>query len=526
LDIYDLIERARRLHADRPAVIEAEASMTYCEFGRRIANVAACGRAAGWSRGERVAVLALNGGAFLEAYFAIAGAGAICVPLNTRLAPPELAWILRDSSARTLVVDARLADVARAALSESTAVEGLLWCGPGAGAARRPGEALHEEWAGGPAREFARSVRARDDVAQLYYTSGTTGTPKGVMLTHGNVLTHALAAIAELELRERDVWGHFAPLFHLADAWACFAITWVGGTHVCVPRFDELAALDAIERRRVTITNLVPTMLNRLVHSPGVAARDFSSLRRMLSGGAPIAPELVRRCMQTLGCEYVQTYGMTETSPYLTLSLLTEALRALPPEEQFRFRAKSGRPFLAVELRVVDDLGQEVPADGRSVGEIQARGPTVTPGYWQRPEETRAAFTPDGFLRTGDLATLDAAGYLDIVDRKKDVIISGGEKIYSTEVEHRLAEHPAVLEAAVYGVPDAEWGESVRAAVVLHTGALAEAQELAEFCRERLAGFKVPRGFEFLVELPRTGSGKIAKRVLRNLAPPAVGPST
>jgi acyl-CoA synthetase (AMP-forming)/AMP-acid ligase II len=207
---------------------------------------------------------------------------------------------------------------------------------------------------------------------------------------------------------------------------------------------------------------------------------------------------------------------MTETSPYLTLSLLGEEHAALSDEERFRLRAKTGRPFRGVELRVVDEQDRDVAADGASVGEILARGPTVTPGYWRRPDATAAAFTSDRFLRTGDLATLDAWGFLDIVDRKKDVIITGGEKVYSTEVEHRLAEHPAVLEVAVWGAPDAEWGERVCASLVLRPGRAAEPAELEAFCRQRLAGFKVPRAFEFLPELPRTGSGKIAKRALRD----------
>jgi acyl-CoA synthetase (AMP-forming)/AMP-acid ligase II len=304
-------------------------------------------------------------------------------------------------------------------------------------------------------------------------------------------------------------------MFHLADAWATFAITWVGGKHVMLPRFDEEAVFAAIERERVTLSNLIPTMLNRLVRFEGAERRDVSSLRRILSGGAPIAPEVVREVMRVFRCEYVQTYGMTETSPYLTLSLLKSHLAQLAPEEQFKYRAKTGRAFLAVELRVVDEHGADVARNGESVGEIRARGPTVTPGYWRRPDETARAFA-DGWLCTGDLATIDAEGYLDIVDRAKDMIISGGEKVFSTEVEHVLYEHPAVLEAAVFGVPDADLGESVRAAIALRPGAKASADELIAFCRARLTHFKCPRGVEFHAELPKTGTAKIQKRALRD----------
>ncbi len=518
MHIWNLLERACLLYPARPAVVGGSLRLSYAEFAARARGLVCEMRASGLRAGERVAVLDLNTASFLEAYLAAAGCAAALVPLNVRLAPTELAWILRDSGARLLLAHSELGALVRAALAEPTAVERVLWSGPHASAVARPGEGLYDDAVARPAADFVPALVRPEDLAQLYYTSGTTGRPKGVMLTHRNVVTHALAAIAELSLCERDVWGHFAPLFHLADAWATFAITWVGGTHVCVPRFEEGAVLDAIERERVTITNLVPTMLNRLVHAPDAGRRNFGSLRRMLSGGAPIAPELVRRVMEVFGCEYVQTYGMTETSPYLTLSLLTEELSRLSPEQQFAARAKTGRPFLAVELAVVDEQGRPVANDGRSVGEILARGETVTPGYWNRPEETAAAFTPERWLRTGDLATIDAHGYLDIVDRKKDVILTGGETVYSTEVEHRLAQHPAVLESAVFGAPDPQWGESVRAAVVLRPGQSTTEGELAQFCRQHLGGFKVPRRIEFLPELPRTGSGKVRKQALREAA--------
>jgi acyl-CoA synthetase (AMP-forming)/AMP-acid ligase II len=335
------------------------------------------------------------------------------------------------------------------------------------------------------------------------------------MLSHGAVCSHALMTIAELGLGEDDVWGHFAPMFHLADAWATFAITQVGGTHVMLRRFQPAAALDLMVRAGVTVTNLVPTMLNLMVHEPGAAERGFPRLRRVLSGGAPIAPEVVRRVIATFGCDYVQTYGMTETSPFLTMSLPKAKMKAWAEEDRLAVQCSTGRPVLGIDLRVVDQRGQAIARDGRAVGEIQVRGDTVTLGYWQRPDATAAAFTADGYLRTGDLATIDAEGYVRIVDRIKDVINTGGEKVYSTEVEHVLYEHPAVLEAAVFGIADALWGEVVAAAVVLRPGAHATAEDLAGFCRARLGAFKVPKRFSFLAALPRTGSGKIRKRLLR-----------
>jgi acyl-CoA synthetase (AMP-forming)/AMP-acid ligase II len=303
-------------------------------------------------------------------------------------------------------------------------------------------------------------------------------------------------------------------MFHLADAWATFAITLIGGRHVTVPRFDAAAVLDVFEREQITLTNLIPTMLGRLVDEPSAASRTYAGLRLLLSGGAPIAPELVRRIMDTFRCEYVQTYGMTETSPYLTVSVLKAHLRQLPDDERFRYQARTGRPFLTVELRVVDEYWRDVAADDTEVGEIVVRGDSVTRGYWNRPAETSAAFLDD-WLRTGDLATIDDEGYVNIVDRRKDVILTGGENVYSTEVEYALAEHPGVREAAVIGVPDERWGEAVKAVVALREDHEADEASLIAHCKERLASFKVPKSVDFVEELPRTGSGKITKRPLR-----------
>jgi len=304
-------------------------------------------------------------------------------------------------------------------------------------------------------------------------------------------------------------------MFHLADAWATFAVTWAGGRHVMIGRFEAEEVMAAIERERVTLSNLIPTMLNLMIKHPRVADYDYSSLRVILSGGAPIAPEVVRSVIDAFGCDYIQTYGMTETSPYLTLSILKEHLLDLPPDERLAYQAKTGRPFITVDLKVVDENGVPVAPDEKQVGEIWVRGDTVTPGYWNRPEETGKAFT-DGWLKTGDMAVLDSEGYVNIVDRKKDMIISGGENIYSIEVENVLYQHPKVLEAAVFGVPDEKWGEAVKAVVVLKPSETAGEDEIIEFCKENLASYKAPKSVDFIDELPKTGSGKIFKKSLRD----------
>ena len=486
MDIWQILEQRAGLHPDRVAVEDGALRLTWSELRARALGLAA---ELDLARGERVAYLGRNCAAFLEAYFACAAAGTILVPLNTRATRSELEAILERARPRVLIHDADRSDLP----------EGPARCVAGS-------------W--NPGR-FEPVSACADDAAQLYFTSGTTGRPKGVILTHGNVVSHALAASSELDLLDDDVWGHVAPLFHLADAWAVFAITLVGGRHVIAPRFDAREVLDLLVERGVTLTNLVPTMIVRLVAEAEARGVGEHHLRLLLSGGAPIAPDTVRRLLAAFGCEYAQTYGLTETSPFLTLGLLRPHHYQLGPEERLARRCKTGRPFETVELEVVDEEGRRVPADGRSVGEIRARGTTVSPGYWEDPEETARAFR-DGWFHTGDLATVDEEGYLDIVDRKKDMILTGGECVYSIEVEKVLMEHPAVLEAAVYALPDPEWGERVQAAVV--PAGPVEADELLAHCRERLAGYKCPRGIELRDALPRTGSGKLCKAALRREA--------
>ena len=498
--IWSILEQAERDFAGRTAVREGSSRRDYGQFCRRVRARAQAWRALGVGPGERVAILDWNTGAFLESYFAAAGLGAVLAPLNHRLAVPELAEILADSGAKLVLAARAFAEPVAALRSRASAVAHWLWC---------------EDEPAEPAGPFEPACTAPDDVAQLYYTSGTTGRSKGVMLTHRNVCTHAEWAVRELALTGADRWGHFAPMFHLADAWATFALTQVGGVHVMVPRFEAEEAVLAIEREGITLTNLIPTMLKRLVECPLARDARLASLRVVLSGGAPIAPALVRQVLEVLRCEYVQTYGMTETSPYLTLGILPEPLRRLAPQEVLRLRARTGRPFGEVELEVVDEAGRRVPADDRSGGEIRVRGATVTPGYWRRADETARAIR-EGWLYTGDLAVLDAHGFVNIVDRKKDMILTGGENVYSTEVENALYEHPGVLEAAVFALPDETWGESVNAAVVLKPGARASAAELIAVCRARSAADKLPRAIEFLAELPKTGSGKISKQRLRS----------
>ncbi|MEW6263047.1 MAG: long-chain-fatty-acid--CoA ligase [Thermodesulfobacteriota bacterium] len=510
------LDKAARLWPAKEAVVAGSFRITYQEFHARSMKLARVFRGQGLKPGDRIGILDYNSPVFLEAYFGAAFGGYILNPINHRLAGREIAFILKDSGVRLLLAHPDFRDkITEIVKDREVPLERIIWTSGAEG-----------DFAGLPALEYEAALdRAGDDnlvrspggdeVAHLYYTSGTTGRPKGVMLTHDNVMSHALGTVAELHLTDADIWAHVAPLFHLADAWATFAVTAVGGKHVILSKFDPAEVLRVIGEERVSLSNMIPTMLNMLVNQSGAAEKSYPGLRYILSGGAPIAPETVRRIMETFKCEYVQTYGMTETSPYLTLSLLKDHLRLLPEEKRFWYQARTGREFITVELRVVGEDGTDVEPDDMEVGEIWVRGDSVTPGYWNRPEETAAAFS-DGWLRTGDLAVIEPEGYVNIVDRKKDIIITGGENVFSTEVEYVLYEHPAVLEAAVIGVPDDKWGEAVKAIVVLKPEGAATENELIVLCKERLAPYKAPKSVDFVAELPKTGSGKIYKKGLKD----------
>ncbi len=513
MDIWTLLERSATEFGGSIAVVDGDLRLTYEELRARACRLAGFLRAQQVQQGDRVSILDVNSHEYIESYFAAAALGVILNPINHRLLGHEVAQVLADAGASWLLIRTEFAPLLSDAVLPAT-VKGIVWMGgppPSKSAA-----AQHEYEAAlasaVPLGEAA--VVASDDVAHLYYTSGSTGRPKGVMLTHRNVCIHALGNIAELHLTDGEVWGHFAPLFHLADAWAVFAITWVGGCHVVLGRFDAVGALAMIERERVTMTALIPTMLNMMVHHENVSSYRYDSLRRLLTSGAPIAEVLVAKAIDTFGCDYVQAYGLTETSPHLLMSTLKASMTTLPPEQQLAYKCKTGRPFIAVTMRVVDDEGRMVAADGRAVGEIQVRGDTIMAGYWNNAAATAASFDGAWFC-TGDLAVVDEEGYVNIVDRKKDMIVTGGENVFSAEVENVLYDHPKVLEAAVFGVPDPKWGEAVKAAVVLQKGQTASAEEIIAFCKQHLGAYKAPKSIDFMASLPRTGSGKISKKSLR-----------
>jgi len=512
MNLAESMHKVSRLYPDKIGVICGKDRFTYREFASRIYKLAEALSNQGLATGDRVAIVHQNCHYFLEAYYATALLGIILCPINYRLSARELTFILKDTGAKVVIAQPQFSQLVQDGLDMAQVSIIVFWTSKGI----IPKGGISIEDLMKPLKgKVADADASGDDIAQLYYTSGTTGRQKGVMLTHNNVAYHALGTIAELKMSDEDVWIHVAPMFHLADAWATWATTWVGGTHVMVPEFEPKAVMALMEKERVTLTNMIPTMLNLMVNDSDIVKYDFSSLRVMLSGGAPIAPEIVKKIMDAFGCDYVQTYGMTETSPYLTMSILKDYLKGHPENEQFKYKAATGRPVIFVQLKVLKDDGSEVNWDDKEVGEIVVKGDSVTPGYWNLPEETEKSIK-DGWLHTGDLAVVDSQGYVNIVDRKKDMIVTGGENVYSTEVENVLYEHPAILEAAVIGVPDEKWGEAVHAGIVLKEGMSVSEKEIIEFCKQNLARYKAPKSVSFLPSLPKTGSGKIFKKALRD----------
>jgi fatty-acyl-CoA synthase len=481
------LERAGSVHAPDIGCVEGEARVSYADLAREARLLAGGLLAAGIRPGDRVAWLGPNTRRLLVAYFGVPATGAVLLPLNIRLHETEMAAVLSDAGAAALIAD---------------------------GMTPPPWPPLsYDDLVSGDEAPLVPEGLDEDRPAELFYTSGSTGRPKGAVLTHRALYLHAVHTALTMNLGEEDVVIHTIPLFHVNGWGTPHALTAVGGRHVMLTRFDPATVLRLIAAERVTRLYLVPTMLRMLLAAPELDASDLSSLKGVSLGGAPTPAVMFDEAERRLGAPVYSGYGLTETSPTL--------LRALPllrhgPEDEARKRRTTGRPILGVDVSVVDDDLDVVPRDGVTVGEIVARTNHAMEGYWNRPEETAAAFR-GGWFHTGDLATWDDEGYVTIVDREKDVIISGGENISSVEVEAVLMAHPAVVEACVVGVADEHWGEVPFAFVTVSE--TVDAGDLITWCRDQMAHFKVPRDIEVRRdELPKLGTGKIAKSQLREEA--------
>jgi len=493
------LRRAARLFANCAAIDLPGREITYHEFYQTVENSARKLATLGVAKDDRVAVLMQNSREYLDLYYSVAMTGAIIVPLNTRWHINEIIFTLNDSGSKMLVVDERFASLVpqiRAAvpcLEHYTFIDGA-------------------DWKTLAAKPISYPEPDEDDVVGLFYTSGTTGGPKGAMLTHRNLYTNAIHCLVEpFGILKGWKWLHSAPMFHLADAGAIHALTLAGATHVFLPTFDPEETLRAIERHRIDILVLVPTMLNMVLNHPIFGRYDLSSLKRVLYGASPMPLPLLRQAMDKLPCEFVQGYGMTEVSAILTVLGFADH-RFEDADRQFAPVKSAGKAAPCVEIRVVDQHDNDVPVG--QAGEVIARGPNVMKGYWNRPEIT-AEVLRGGWMHTGDIGAMDAEGFLYILDRKKDMIKTGSENVYSPEVESMVCAHPGILEAAIIGVPHATWGETIRAVVVTRPGATLTEAELIEWCRGRLTGFKCPTSVAFTNTLPKGGTGKVQKNVLR-----------
>lgn len=495
------------------AIVCGKERFTYAQFANRATRLAGALRAAGVQPGDRVAFLSGNCHRVLEAYYGVLEAGAILLLLNIRLAPQELAYILNDSGATSLFFQNQFLPPVESFRVNLRTVKSfhLLDAAPKASWLSPDN---YEAMLSCAAPFRAAIVNVDEDApAELFYTSGTSANPKGVVLTHRNVYLHAVHVCLGFHTEFGAVELHTIPLFH-ANGWGvAHFLTLMGGKHVMVPRFDPPEIFRLIQQERAQFCSLVPTMATALLNCPERTKYDLSSLQRITIGGAASSPTLVREVEEKFGCKCFSAYGLTETSPALTNATMKPGMD-WEGERRFAGQASTGYAFPSMELRVVDADDNDVPRDGKTVGEVIARSDGVMQGYWNQPEATSQVMR-GGWFHTGDMATWDEDGYLLVVDRKKDIIVSGGENISSLEVEKALHAHPAVLELAVIPVPDSRWGEVPKALVVLKPRAKASEAELIDFCRTRIAHYKCPRTVEFLDALPKTGTGKILKRDLR-----------
>lgn len=509
MNIAQGLAHAKKVAGTHEAIVCGNERYTWEEFDQRTDALARGLASLNIQRGDRVAVLMLNCHRYLELYYACARMGAVIVPLNIRLARAEIVFILNDSESKALIVDKNFAAYTTGR-DTFPGVENIIY----AGDETPEGMFNYEDVVskGSHMQESVDQAMEDDDLSGLYYTGGTTGRAKGVMLSHKNIVSNAMHVIVATGYNEKDRYLHAAPMFHLADISSAFAITMVGARHVFIPLFNPEHVLQTIQEEKVTVALLVPTMLNMVLNHPRVDDYDLSSVRRLTYGASPMPIELLKKGLTKWGQIFGQGYGLTEAAPLLTSLESWEHVPDGPPEQARRL-SSVGREILGVEVRVVNVDGEDIQPG--EIGEIIARGPNIMQGYWRQPEATAAAIV-DGWLHTGDLATVDEENYIYIVDRSKDMIISGGENVYSVEVENALYTHPAVLEAAVIGIPHERWGEAVHAVVVLKPEMQTTEEELIAHIHTQIAGYKTPRSIEFFTEaLPKSGAGKILKRNLR-----------
>jgi fatty-acyl-CoA synthase len=512
--VSEFIDRARSLYGSELAVTCGSVQLTYRALAERVDRLSGGLLGLGVKRGEVVAYVSFNCHRLLEGYYAVPQIGAVLLPINIRLTPHEIEYILADASASVVIVDRALTPLIAPIRSRLRGLRCVVLMGDASVDPELDG-VDYEEMVSNAPPSFDRPELKESDTAELFYTSGTTAQPKGVMLTQRQLYLHALHALLSIRCDDTTVLLHSIPLFHVNGWGAPHFITVVGGRHVMLARFDPAQVLATIERERVTLAFFVPTMAHALAADPSWATRDLRSLQRVMLGGAAASPSLVRTLDERLpDCIVTCGYGLSETSPVLTVANVKRG-GATSTDASREVRGTAGLPIPGAKIGLMDDEGALLPHDGVSSGEIVVRSNWVMDGYWGQPAATAAAMAR-GWFHTGDVGTIDADGYVRIVDRKKDIIITGGENVPSIEIEKAIYEHPAVAECAVIAAPDERWGEVPLAIVVRKADARADESEIIEHCKRTLAAFKVPRRVVFAdAPLPKGGTGKILKRELR-----------
>ncbi|HXW56217.1 MAG TPA: long-chain-fatty-acid--CoA ligase [Candidatus Cybelea sp.] len=506
----DFARRARRLYADGEAVVDGDQRLTYAAFFDRCDRWSAALQSLGIRQGDRVAYIAPNSHAQLESFYAVPQIGAVLVPLNYRLTPADFAYLIRHSGSRVVCAHPEYLGAVDSIRPEIPGVERFVALGEA-----REGWLDYEQIVAATSPEFARPEISEKDLLTINYTSGTTSRPKGVMITHRNAYVNAVGTLVHFHMTPADRYLWTLPMFH-ANGWTfVWIVTAVGGTHVCLAKVEPKAVFELIHRESITTLCAAPTVLIGLANAPEELKRNARRGVRVMTAGAPPAATTIDQVEGSLGWEVTHIYGMTETSPFILICEPRRQHSSLSREQRAAIKARQGVELITSgELRVADAQGREVPHDGETLGEIQARGNVVMKGYYEDAEASSEALR-EGWMHTGDAAVVHPDGYVEIRDRLKDVIISGGENISSVEVESVLLTHPAVREVAVVGMPHEKWGEAPNAFVVLKTGMDVSEDELRRFARANMAHFKVPAVFTIVPELPKTATGKIQKYLLR-----------
>ena len=506
----EFARRARSLYANREAVVDGDTRWTYAEFFHRCDRWSHALQRLGVAPGDRVAYIAPNTHAQLEAFYAVPQIGAVVVPLNYRLLPADWVYMVNHSGCRVVCVHGDYLDLVDTVRHEMPTVEHFV---------ALEGGGTHwldyERLLGATEPDLVRPEIGEDDLLTINYTSGTTANPKGVMITHRNAWVNAVGTLVHHPMTSADRYLWTLPMFH-ANGWTfVWIVTAAGGTHVCLRKVDAQNIYGQIARERITMFCAAPTVLIAVASASEELRSAAPRGIRILTAGAPPAAHTIERVEASLGWTITQAYGLTETAPLISICEPRAEHSSLPAAERAQVKARQGVELITSgELRVVDETDSDVPRDGETVGEIVVRGNVVMEGYYRDPEATARALR-GGWFHSGDAAVVHTDGYIEIRDRLKDVIISGGENISSIEVEGVLLRHPSIREVAVVGMPHDKWGEAPHAFVVLEPGATLADEELRDFARARLAGFKVPKGLTILAELPKTATGKIQKYVLR-----------